>query len=114
MARKGRRGRVRGAAQRRLRAETASERLATILHTPWIHQEATVDAAADQMWRIGRRHRIGLSAAHRIWICRGCHAALRPGITARVRIRDGRRITTCLRCQRVSRRGPDFPREVEG
>ncbi|HIF04619.1 MAG TPA: hypothetical protein EYQ80_04265 [Candidatus Poseidoniales archaeon] len=113
MSRGKRRGRPRAAAQRRDRALRASNQLADILQTPWLHEGRAVDSAALQMWRIGRRHRIGLHPSQRIWICRGCHGPLRPGLSARVRIRAGRRITTCLRCNRVSRRGPEFPHEVK-
>ena len=109
---RGKRGRPRAAALRRQRAITASERLTKILEQPWSHSDSTVKEAASQMWLIGRRHRIGLHPSQRIWICRGCRSPLRPGISARVRIRQGRRITTCKQCGRISRRGPDFPREV--
>ena len=109
---RGRRGRPRAAGLRRNRATEASKRLSEILEKPWSHADSTVDGAAKQMWLIGRRHRIGLHPNHRVWICRGCKAPLRPGITARIRIRQGCRITTCQRCGRISRRGPNFPREV--
>ena len=109
---RGKRGRPRAAALRRQRAITASERLSKILEQPWSHSDSTVKEAASQMWSVGRRHRIGLHPKQRIWICRGCRSPLRPGVSARVRIRQGRRITTCNQCGRVSRRGPDFPREV--
>jgi RNase P subunit RPR2 len=110
---RGKRGRPRAAALRRQRASAASERLSKILEKPWSHSEQTVNQAASQLWSIGRRHRIGLPSNQRIWICRGCKAPLRPGVTARVRIRQRRRITSCNSCGRISRRGPDFPREVD-
>jgi RNase P subunit RPR2 len=112
MGERNRGGRPRGAAQRKKRALEASANLSEILSKPWNHSNRIVDAAALQMWRIGTRHQIGLHPEQRIWICRGCHTLLRPGITARIRIQHGRRITTCLRCNRISRRGPDFPHEV--
>ena len=110
---RGRRGRPRAAELRRNRAAAASKRLSAILEKPWTYDDSIVDEAAKQMWLIGRRHRIGLHPDHRIWICRSCKAPLRPGITAQIRIRHGRRITTCKRCGRISRRGPNFPREVD-
>ncbi len=109
---RGKRGRVRAPALRRQRALQASEQLASILQNPWSHSDSTVDDAAIQSWQIGRRHRIGLNSKVRVWICRGCQSPLRPGVTARIRIRRGRRITTCNQCGRISRRGPDFPHEV--
>ncbi|MBJ03539.1 MAG: hypothetical protein CMB65_02435 [Euryarchaeota archaeon] len=104
------RGRPRGAALRRKRAEQASAQLSHILGKPWEYSDGTVDGAASQMWGIGKRHRIGLHIDHKAWICRQCKFLLRPGVTARVRIRQGVRITTCLRCGNVSRRGPNFVR----
>ena len=106
------RGRIRGAAARRQRAVDASSRLSKILDYPWSHKDSTVNEAASQLWRIGRRHRISIQSKNRIWICRGCQSPLRPGITARIRIRKRVRITTCNQCGRISRRGPDFPHEV--
>ena len=98
---RGKRRRPRAAALRRQRAEEASNRLSEILTQPWNHSEHSVDAAASQMWEIGIRHRIGLHPKNRVWICRGCQAPLRPGVTARIRIRRGRRITTCNQSQRL-------------
>ena len=109
---RGKRGRVRGAAARRQRAITASNRLSEVLDNPWQHSDATVNAAASQLWRVSRRHRIKIQSKNRIWICRGCKSPLRPGVTARIRIRSGMRITTCNKCGLISRRGPDFPHEV--
>lgn len=109
---RGKRGRLRAPAMRRQRALEASERLSKILQNPWDHSASTVNEAASQSWQIGRRHRIGLNPKIRMWICRGCQAPLRPGVNAKIRIRQGRRITTCNQCGRISRRGPDFPHEV--
>jgi len=112
MGRQRRRGRPRGAKKRRQRALEAQSTLSTILAAPAEHDVRVVEAASRQMWKIGRRHRVGLPAALRPWICRGCQHPLRPGVSARVRVREGRRITTCLNCGRIARRGPDFPREA--
>jgi len=110
---RGKRRRPRAAALRRQRAEEASNRLSDVLVQPWNHSERSVDAAASQMWEIGIRHRIGLHPKNRVWICRGCKSPLRPGVSATVRIRQRIRVTTCRRCGRISRRGPDFVREVK-
>ncbi len=104
------RGRPRGAALRRKRAGQASEQLSEILVKPWDYTSSIVDSASSQMWDIGTRHRIGLQNLSRAWICRHCKTLLRPGVSARVRIRQGVRITTCLRCENVTRRGPNFVR----
>ena len=70
---RGKRGRVRGAAARRQRAITAANRLSEVLDNPWQHSDATVNAAASQLWRVSRRHRIKIQSKNRIWICRGCN-----------------------------------------
>ena len=46
------------------------------------------------------------------WMCRSCHNLLRPGVTARVRIRNGCRYTTCLNCGKIAKRGPNFKHGV--
>jgi ribonuclease P protein subunit RPR2 len=54
-------------------------------------------------WRIKTRYQLRatpLDAA----ICRACFAFLKPGVTARVRLRGGFRVTTCLACGRVRRK----------
>ncbi len=110
---RGKRGRPRGAALRRKRAFEASGRLSNILVEPWNHSSDTVNSAAKQVWKIGRRHRIGVPSSIRVWMCRGCHNLLRPGVTARIRIRDGCRYTTCLNCGKLTKRGPGFKHGVK-
>ena len=104
MSKRKKRGRPRSPKQRRARAIEASNQLAAILSTPWNHEGSMVNSAAVDMWRLGRRHQIGLHATQKNWICRSCQSPLRPGISARVRIRNQSRITTCLRCGRVYRK----------
>lgn len=50
------------------------------------------------------KHELGTPAALRGRVCRACRAFLVPGATARVRLREGKRVTTCLRCGAVRRR----------
>jgi len=109
---RGKRGRPRGAALRRKRAFEASDRLSEVLNEPWNHSTGTVFSASKQVWEIGKRHRIGLPPRIRVWMCRSCHNLLRPGVTARVRIRNGCRYTTCLNCGKIAKRGPNFKHEV--
>jgi ribonuclease P protein subunit RPR2 len=54
-------------------------------------------------WRIKTRYQLRATPLD-ARVCRGCFAFLQPGVTARVRIRDGRRVTTCLACGRVRRK----------
>lgn len=68
--------------------------------------------AAKHLVKTSTRNRLPLPIAQRHWICRGCTTLLIPGLTARVRIRDGQRTTTCLECGRIRRLGggPKFHR----
>ena len=61
--------------------------------------------AAKHLVKTSTRNRLPLPIAQRHWICRGCTTLLIPGATARVRIRDGQRTTTCLECGRIRRLG---------
>lgn len=61
--------------------------------------------AAKHLVKTSSKNRLPLPVAQRHWICRGCTTLLVPGTTARVRIRDGQRTTTCLECGRVRRFG---------
>lgn len=53
--------------------------------------------------RIGRKYQMPLPASFRRRLCRSCGAYLVPGTTARVRVRSGIVVTTCLGCNRVMR-----------
>lgn len=55
------------------------------------------------VWRLKTRYQLG-ATPEAARVCRACHAFLRPGVTARVRLRHGRRCTTCLRCGATRRR----------
>ena len=35
--------------------------------------------------------------------CKHCHSLLKPGINARIRVRDGKVIISCLECRKISR-----------
>ncbi len=66
--------------------------------------------AARHLVKTSSRHRLPLPVKQKHWICRGCKSMLIPGDNARVRIRCGQRIITCLTCGRVRRfgGGPDY------
>ena len=61
--------------------------------------------AAKHLVRTSSRNRLPLPVTQRHWICRGCTCLLIPGGSAKVRIRNGQRITTCLECGTVKRFG---------
>ncbi|MBJ28756.1 MAG: hypothetical protein CMB61_01690 [Euryarchaeota archaeon] len=66
------------------------------------------DNAARHILFLGKKHGIRPTPKVRRLICRTCKESLIPGRTSRVRIASKRITTTCLRCGRVNREGPDF------
>lgn len=52
---------------------------------------------------IGKRHNVSVGPPHRQRFCRSCHTFLLPPVTARVRMRQGRIVYTCIKCGRVMR-----------
>ncbi len=66
------------------------------------------DNAARQILSVGKKH--GARPESRIsrMICRTCRKSMVPGTTSRVRISSKTIRTTCLRCGRISRFGPNF------
>lgn len=50
------------------------------------------------------KHELGTPAVLRDRVCRACSAFLVPGATARVRLRSGKRVVTCLACGAARRR----------
>lgn len=53
--------------------------------------------------KIGMRYNVRLPSEFKRRVCRECHAYLLPPKTARVRVRDSRVVTTCLKCGAVMR-----------
>ncbi len=100
--------------RRRERAEIAQNYLAGIITERNNHDPEFTDTVTRQMWRIGLRHRVGLPNTNMHWICRKCRVLLRPSFNARVRIRGGIRITTCLQCGYIRRFGNGTIRGLSG
>jgi RNase P subunit RPR2 len=91
-----------------MRASKAIDELSTVLLSYGTTDSETVDAAARDILRIGKRHGERPDSQITRLICRGCEAALIPGRNARFRISDGMLIITCKDCGRIGRSGPDF------
>ena len=97
-------GRAKAKRQRREKALDAQNHLSSVMSDVPMPMIARRNAAK-HLVRTSRRNRLPLPITQRHWICRGCTAILIPGVSARVRIRDGQRITTCLDCGRIRRLG---------
>ena len=66
------------------------------------------DNAARQILSVGKKHGARPDSRISRMICRKCKQSMIPGSTSRVRISSKTITTTCLRCGRVTREGPDF------
>ena len=97
-------GRSKAKRQRRESALAAQSHLASVMSDASMPMIARRNAAK-HLVKTSSRNRLPLPVAQRHWICRGCKSILIPGESARVRIRAGQRITTCLECNRIRRFG---------
>ncbi len=98
------RGRPRGKKIRQSRARQSMASLLEILESPSDRDPEVISSAARDALSLVRRHKVELPDSVRPWLCRGCHILLRPHRNARVRVRRGFLIVTCLDCGRVRRR----------
>ena len=96
--------RAKAKSQRRKNALNAQSHLGSVISDVSMPMIARRNAA-NHLVKTSTRNRLPLPINNKHWICRGCKELLIPGISARVRIREGQRITTCLNCQRVRRFG---------
>ena len=90
--------------KRKARASEAIDHLSSILNAPESNEDESLNSAARDILRIGKRHGIRPESMTSRLICRGCSSALIPGRTSRIRIRSGTLIVTCNNCGRISRR----------
>lgn len=97
-------GRSKAKRQRRESALAAQSHLSSVMSDASMPMIARINAAK-HLVKTSSRNRLPLPVAQRHWICRGCKSILIPGESARVRIRAGQRITTCLECNRIRRFG---------
>ncbi len=88
------------------RADEAISHLSSILADFQVDNDIRNSAAKD-LFRTCTRHNRPIPEPLKNWICRGCKILLIPGETARIRIREKVRITTCLSCKREKRRPLD-------
>ena len=90
--------------ERKKRAVEAQTILIQALEKHSKIDEELPNNVAVQMWKIGQRHKVGIPESHRSMICRKCQSMLISTKSVRVRIRDGIRISTCLKCGSVRRK----------
>ena len=96
--------------KRKTRASEAIGHLSSIVQAPENNDEESVNSAARDILRIGKRHGIRPDPTTSSLICRGCSSALIPGRTARTRIRSGTITVTCRNCGRITRKNAESQR----
>ena len=103
----GRRKNMRSSKKKRRRAAglEAQRHLADILESPQEHHPEVVDAAAVHLIKTSQRHRLSIPRSVHDKVCRKCWSAHVQSTTFRVRIKDGQRIKTCLKCGSIRRFG---------
>lgn len=87
--------------------EIAEERMRILLEQARRQaREGRLDRAhryAERILTLGQKHNVPLPREAKPFVCRECHGFLFPGETSRVRTRDRRVVTTCLRCGTIRR-----------
>lgn len=90
--------------ERRKNANEAQAMLVErILSKPTMWSDAIIESSSKLLWNISRRHRQSMPYEIKHWICRSCKNLLRPGVTARVRLKGKIRKITCLKCGKIRR-----------
>lgn len=80
-------------------------RLFELAHRRTLEEDpAHADRSVQLARRIAMRYQTGLTADQRDRTCNGCRGYLAPGVTARIRVQDSAKRTTCLRCGHHHRR----------
>ena len=97
-------------ADRKNEAENAVTYLSAVLETSLLEGIPNADNAARQILAIGKKHGVRPSSEVKRKICRRCKQSMFPSLTSRVRITSKTLISTCLRCGKKTRQGPDFAR----
>jgi len=89
-------------------AEKAIMHLSSVIESNTAQSKKLRDSAARQILSIGKKHGVRPKKGVKVMICRTCKKSMIPGTSSRVRISSKKIICTCLRCDRVTRQGPDF------
>ena len=103
--------RAKAKSQRIGNAKLAQEHLSSVMLNTSIPMIARRNAAK-HLVKTSSRNRLPIPRQTRHIISKGCKELLIPGVSSRVRIRRGQKITTCLNCGEIRRfgGGPKQPR----
>ncbi|MGB0786526.1 MAG: hypothetical protein ACPGR1_00815 [Candidatus Poseidoniaceae archaeon] len=98
--------------KRRQHALQSRDHLLSMLYDVVKHPVQHRKTFAQHLFKISRRHRLRLTPEAKQVVCRKCSSLLVQGSTARVRLRNGLRIHSCLTCGHVRRIPYPSPKEV--
>jgi len=89
---------------RKNRSIEAISGLSSIILTPEVNSHRVRDIAARDILRMSKRHGQTNKYLSRIFICRNCESVMKFGTDSKVRIKNKSIITTCERCNKITRR----------
>ena len=98
--------------KRRQYALQSRDHLLTMLQDVENHPIEHREIYARHLFKISRRHRLRLTNEAKEVVCRKCSSLLVQGSTARIRLRNGLKIYTCLSCGHIRRIPYSSPKEV--
>ncbi|MBI87660.1 MAG: hypothetical protein CMB67_01345 [Euryarchaeota archaeon] len=97
---------------RRVGAKEAVSKLSETLVESLQSNTEIANNAASQILSLGKKYGVRPNSAIRRIICRTCMQSLVPGKSSRVRIHSKTIKTTCLRCERVTRKALELDGDV--
>ena len=85
-------------------AQTRIHRLFALADSAALHRDfGLADRYVTLARKLSMRYLVPMPREYKRRFCKNCYAYLLPGKTARVRIRDGKIVTYCVRCHHISR-----------
>jgi hypothetical protein len=90
--------------RRKTRSKEAILSLSDIILSPDENSHRVRDIAARDVLRMSKKHGFSNRSISRIFVCRVCESVMRFGTDSKVRIKNKSIITTCDRCNKITRR----------
>jgi RNase P subunit RPR2 len=90
--------------RRKTRSKEAISSLSDIILSPDENSHRVRDIAARDVLRVSKKHGLSNRSISRIFVCRVCESVMRFGTDSKVRIKNKSIITTCDRCNKITRR----------
>ena len=91
--------------QRYENAQSNQSRLVELLQNNTSKRTELARSFARHILAVSRKHSLSLPDKAKLLLCRKCASPFTHGENVRIRIRRGRKIVTCLKCQNIRRYG---------